>query len=541
MPKRTVNRSVLNKCVEKSVMCTSYFEYFISGVIMLFFLKLVNKMIFVLNLDRLLRRCLRFIICLAQCDQVTLLRKGYVQKIALKTVSRQQSIHAQFSDYKHLFECLLLIGLNLDTSNNKVPYIKMKYPANTNVPQCIEHLCFPDAHEWSNDIEMDAPEDDQNNSSRYYTVTVTTEGGQRKYVYCIRLRPEGGTALLPLSYCILSSHKANEFYFRILEEVEARHGKTEVEFFSFVRELYGTRFPTLGGGIVVHPSVEQSIEEAHELIIKRSSDSRLEDLNLARTLEYMKVNVFLLIFSSMLLERKVILLSSSISKLSSCIEGLQTALLPFEWQHTLITVVPSTVISINDLCEAPTPYLIGLLKPTDNSQILPTMNNIQQVIVVDIDEQKVLKKVGDEQSILPKHLTIGLKNALQLAHSSETQTNNLLACEAFTRLFVELLNNYRRYIIRGNLDQRMTIQKEAFLRITTTHSIRMFLEWFVETAAFSAFVETHSYSTESRKLFEKRLVEYEYELNKLKHAKNNKMLKTVKQIGDFFKDLTIAP
>lgn len=32
------------------------------------------------------------------------------------------------TDYKHLFECLLLIGLNLDATNNKVPYIKMKYP-----------------------------------------------------------------------------------------------------------------------------------------------------------------------------------------------------------------------------------------------------------------------------------------------------------------------------------------------------------------------------------------------------------------------------
>lgn len=68
-----------------------------------------------------------------------------------------------------------------------------------------------------------------------------------------------------------------------------------------------------------------------------------------------------------------------LSKLSSCIEGLQIALLPFQWQHTLITVVPSSVVPINDLCEAPTPYLIGLLKPSDNSQILPSIDSVQQV------------------------------------------------------------------------------------------------------------------------------------------------------------------
>lgn len=69
------------------------------------------------------------------------------------------------------------------------------------------------------------------------------------------------------------------------------------------------------------------------------------------------------------------------SKLSTCIEGLQVALLPFEWQHTLITVVPSNVISVADLCDAPTPYLIGLLKSKSNStRILPQLNNKLHVI-----------------------------------------------------------------------------------------------------------------------------------------------------------------
>lgn len=49
-----------------------------------------------------------------------------------------------------------------------------------------------------------------------------------------------------------------------------------------------------------------------EDILTRHSDSRLEDLQLAKTLDYLKINVFLLIFSNLLLERKVIFLSSSL-------------------------------------------------------------------------------------------------------------------------------------------------------------------------------------------------------------------------------------
>lgn len=39
-------------------------------------------------------------------------------------------------------------------------------------------------------------------------------------------------------------------------------------------------------------------------------------------------------------------------------------------------------------------------------------------------------------------------------------------------------------------------------------------------------------------LFEQRCIEYFEEVNKLKYEKNNKLNKTVKQIGDLFKDWT---
>lgn len=39
-------------------------------------------------------------------------------------------------------------------------------------------------------------------------------------------------------------------------------------------------------------------------------------------------------------------------------------------------------------------------------------------------------------------------------------------------------------------------------------------------------------------LFEQRCIEYFEEVNRLKYDKNNKLNKTVKQIGDLFKDWT---
>lgn len=47
------------------------------------------------------------------------------------------------------------------------------------------------------------------------------------------------------------------------------------------------------------------------------------------------------------------------SKLSACVDALQSILFPFVWQHTFIPVLPSNML---DICQAPTPYIIGVLK-----------------------------------------------------------------------------------------------------------------------------------------------------------------------------------
>lgn len=67
------------------------------------------------------------------------------------------------------------------------------------------------------------------------------------------------------------------------------------------------------------------------------------------------------------------------SLLSSCIEGLTTSLYPFTWQHTLISVLPSQMISIADFIQAPTPYIIGLLKTENQSDVFSQLSEHDQV------------------------------------------------------------------------------------------------------------------------------------------------------------------
>lgn len=81
------------------------------------------------------------------------------------------------------------------------------------------------------------------------------------------------------------------------------------------------------------------------------------------------------LFECMLLEKKIILISSKISRLSSCINALAAIVYPFSWQvrnalinfltrkHVFIPILPKNLI---EFVEAPMPYIIGMLESLED-------------------------------------------------------------------------------------------------------------------------------------------------------------------------------
>ncbi|XP_054275648.1 uncharacterized protein LOC128994857 [Macrosteles quadrilineatus] len=462
-------------------------------------------------------------------QQRTAERKTYLKRVC----SRARSFHRpSIVPESHLFEYLLLVGLNLNSSRCKVPYIKARYPADVEVPGGIEYLCFPDAEDWPPQAGV---EDD---SSRCYCVVITHSSGTRKYGYCRRVQPEGAPICLPLAYCIVSPYKANYYFSQVLKELESRHGQPEQELSSFIHELYECPFPAPGQGLrVTQPITRDKVE-----ILPRKLDPRQEETDIARLLNLVRHSVFIQLFSTLLLERKVILLSYSISKLSTCFEGLCAALYPFHWQHTLVPIVPGNML---DVCQAPTPYVVGLLKQRDVNAPHPVVfSMIDQVLVVDVDESKVLQSCGDESTVLPPKLSRGLREALLCAvpdkNSPLSPAHNLVASEALIALFVQLIGHYRDHIITSSGTGHREFQREAFVKSVSSSTVQSFLDWFTETTMFTAFIESRlDRSVEPYGLFEQRCVEHltQQQAMSSKGYRAN-INKTVKSFGDRFKEWT---
>lgn len=135
-------------------------------------------------------------------------------------------------DRPKLFQVCLLIGYN---TSNGAPYIKSKYPADEDVPQNIEQLVFP-SRKLINQTKID----------QEYSIILTDDSGYRIYGYCRRVVPESSDICLPLAYCLICETKAPGFFFKVLAEIESRHGQTDVQTNSLLENLQNLAIPDAG-------------------------------------------------------------------------------------------------------------------------------------------------------------------------------------------------------------------------------------------------------------------------------------------------------
>ncbi|KAJ8929052.1 hypothetical protein NQ314_018321 [Rhamnusium bicolor] len=137
-----------------------------------------------------------------------------------------------------LFYCCLIIERARD-----VAQIKFKYPPHVDIPHNIENLCFP---------ECDNVPLDSTNTAQTYSLLITNDKGERMFGYCRRVLPEGSTQCLPLAYCILSKHRAQRFYKKILVELESRHGIKNKFRDELISQFYNQKFPKPGESIKIN-------------------------------------------------------------------------------------------------------------------------------------------------------------------------------------------------------------------------------------------------------------------------------------------------
>ena len=79
----------------------------------------------------------------------------------------------------------------------------------------------------------------------------------------------------------------------------------------------------------------------------------------AKLFKTISFDLIYMVLVAALIERSIVFVSKSKTRLSACMYTLTNMLSPLKWLHVFVTIIPTTLI---DILEAPVPVLLGLTK-----------------------------------------------------------------------------------------------------------------------------------------------------------------------------------
>ncbi|KAK6630277.1 hypothetical protein RUM44_004944 [Polyplax serrata] len=140
----------------------------------------------------------------------------------------------------------------------------------------------------------------------------------------------------------------------------------------------------------------QLVNTQENLIIQRPisiEELPLLDFSLRSLFTLLSVDVFLQLFTCILLEHQVLLCSSKFQTLMLVAECLTSLLFPFAWQHVYVPILPN---SLHHFLDAPVPFIMGL--HSEETQVKPTVSG--DWCYLNIDNNDI--EVPEEMPTLPR-------------------------------------------------------------------------------------------------------------------------------------------
>ncbi|XP_037551944.1 DENN domain-containing protein 2A-like [Nematolebias whitei] len=443
---------------------------------------------------------------------------------------------------RKLFEYFLVVSLQKSKAGGRyLPEVTQQFPPKLERSfkfmretedqlRIIPQFCFPDVKNW---------EPVESYPSEMFSFVLTGEDGSRRFGYCRRLLPSGKGRRLPEVYCIVSHLGCFNLFSKVLDEVERRRALSPALVQPFMRAIMEAQFPAPGRTISIKTFLPGSGTEVMQLC--RPADSRLEHVDFECLFSCLSLRLLLRVFGSLLLERRVIFTADKLSTLSQSCHAAVALLYPFVWQHTYIPVLPSAMLDI--VC-TPTPFIVGLL-----SASLPQLNELplEEVLVVDLENNRFLRHLDDEDSILPFKIQSALENVLEKrrelagergADTSDSGQLSAVVSECFVRFFVELVGHYPLFITGEREDGYSSssssspascfFQRDGFRKAIPSKTVRRFLEVFMETQMFGCFIQERELPRQApRGLFEVRVQEYLDSIRENEHRRVNRFLLTL--------------
>jgi DENN (AEX-3) domain/uDENN domain len=216
-----------------------------------------------------------------------------------------------------------------------------------------------------------------------FSFVLTESDGSRRFGFC-RRRIDDQQAK---AFCFLTTHPWFGLFDQLLGAVDSQEKATMM---SVVQQYLQTALEE----VVVPPSLPAPVSLALGIVpiagLVGAGWSEYGDVPMDALLSSLSPKNVARVIGAASLERRIIMSSSSLSRVSRACVGLLAALYPFQWQHICIPVLPGSLLHY---CCAPMPFIVGI--PAASLPALQTLP-LEAVVFVDLDDDTVVSGGTDE-------------------------------------------------------------------------------------------------------------------------------------------------
>ncbi|XP_054983593.1 DENN domain-containing protein 1C [Sorex araneus] len=344
--------------------------------------------------------------------------------------------------------------------------------------QMVPKFCFPF------DVEREPPSP----AVQHFTFALTDLTGTRRFGFC-RLRPGAQSCL-----CILSHRPWFEVFYKLLNMVGDLLAQDQVpEAEELLLEILqkppsgpqSSAELKLGSGVAVsstHCILPPAPGNSRPLSCFVAPDSAglpsiPENRNLTELVVAVTDENIVGLFAALLAERRVLVTSSKLSTLTSCVHASCALLYPMHWEHVLIPTLPPHLL---DYCCAPMPYLIGV-----HASLAERVRDkaLEDVVIMNVDANTLDTPFDDVQTLPPDVVSLLRLRLRKVA---------LAPGEGVSRLFLKaqalLFGGYREALVCSP-GQPVIFNEDAFLAQKPGSPLQAFHQRAVHLQLFKQFIE----------------------------------------------------
>ncbi|XP_055941390.1 DENN domain-containing protein 1A-like isoform X2 [Argiope bruennichi] len=346
--------------------------------------------------------------------------------------------------------------------NTKEPWISWKYPYNYKREDILKSLpSFAYPCEFSN------------NAVQHFSFVLTNIDSEWTFGFCRHASNSSSC------YVILSYLPWHEVFYKILNHIAELTNKEEARKCKglpvFLENLYHAQIPEPGLQLHVLSSKNEDFVATapdHEKL-----PSIPENRNMTEYFNAVDAQNMMIIFASMLHERRILISSKKLSRLSACVQAANALIYPMHWQHIFIPVLPK---HLSDYLSAPMPFLIGIPATTLARM---KMTDMGDVVYLDADENKIETPFADLDA-LPSEVLQSLRHDLK---RPQEMLGDAVA-RAFLRALVKLIGGYWN-ALKLRPTEKITFSPELFV-LSRPSAMQPFLQKMLDLQIFQQFIES---------------------------------------------------